>query len=164
MLFHPHNGWIPSFLLSFLSFQGTVLQGFDPTPEELCCCFQRVKEEAVWASSTIAEARISSWMWYPTATWYMQFLPQSQANPEFITISWALNKLTPSLCQDSVRAEQFAFRTSTDVSSPLQFSVGRNQIRTPQIAPNSNSLHLFPWTVLKTNMKIVNGSFNKSWY
>lgn len=51
---------------------------------------------------------------------YAQFLPQSQANPEFITVSWALNKLTPSLCQDSVRAEQFAFRASTDVSFPLQ--------------------------------------------
>lgn len=114
--------FFPFFLLSFPSFQGTVLQRFDPTPEELCCCFQRVKEEAAWASSTIAEARISSWMWYPTATWHMQFLPQSQANPEFITISWALNKLTPSLCQDSVRAEQFAFRASMDVSSPLQFS------------------------------------------
>lgn len=53
---------------------------------------------------------------------YAQFFPQSQANPEFITISWALNKLTPSLCQDSLRAEQFAFCTSMAVSSPLQLS------------------------------------------
>lgn len=104
----------------FPSFLPSRAQGFEPTPEELCRCFQRVKEEAAWASSTTAEARISSWMLYPTATWYMQFLPQSQANPEFITVSWALNKLTPSLCQDSVHAEQFAFCASTDVSSPLQ--------------------------------------------
>lgn len=43
----------------FPSFQGTVLQGFDPTPEEPCCCFQRLKEEAAWALPTIAEVRLT---------------------------------------------------------------------------------------------------------
>lgn len=50
---------------------------------------------------------------------YAPFPPQSQANLEFITISRALNKLTPSLCQDLLRAEQFAFSASLDVSSAL---------------------------------------------
>lgn len=66
----------------------------------------------------------------------MQFLPQSQANPEFITISWALNKLTPSLCQDSVRAEQFAFRASMDVF----FSFGT--LLLAEIKSGHNGLHL----------------------
>lgn len=64
MLFHLRNG-----LLSFFpSLQGAVLQGFDPTPAEPCRRFQRVKEEAAWASPTIAAARLTSWTFCPTAT------------------------------------------------------------------------------------------------
>lgn len=66
-LFHLRNG-----LLSFCpSSQGTVLKGFDPIPEELCRRFRRLKEEAAWALSRTAEARLTGWTLHPTATWYM---------------------------------------------------------------------------------------------
>lgn len=95
---------------------------------------------------------------------YARFLPQSQANSEFITISWDLNKLTPSLCQDSLRAEQFAFCTSTDVPSPLQLSCWQKSHQDKKDFTWFQFFTSFTWTLLKTDRKIVNWRFNRSPY